>query len=161
SNILVAYLGSITKSSVAFARNYADENEIYVERVVDGSNIAEQLASNQEIQAVVVVDDFIGTGETAVKELTGVHDLMGHAWPPEVRVFYFAVSGFRAAQRHVDEAVSALGVPLSVHICLPLDEQDRVFGNSSRFFPDPAEREQAKVIAYKYGAQLFRSGPLG
>jgi uncharacterized protein len=63
-DIVVSYLDGPGKSGAHLARLYVDENGIYKDNMVELGQL-EQALSKANIQALVFVDDFVGTGESA------------------------------------------------------------------------------------------------
>src|SRR5262249_28302653 len=64
SDILVSYLDGPGKSGAHLARLYVDENGIYKDNLVELGQLRHALSCDG-IQAVVFVDDFVGTGDSA------------------------------------------------------------------------------------------------
>jgi hypothetical protein len=53
------------KSSSRLSRPFAEENNIYVSNSINMDDIPEKIGPNENVQALVMVDDIIATGETA------------------------------------------------------------------------------------------------
>ena len=66
-NILVGSLDdSPAKSGMSYCRLFADENRISTQSVQTLTSLNQKLGGNQEIQRLVFIDDFCGTGRTLV-----------------------------------------------------------------------------------------------
>jgi hypothetical protein len=160
-DILISYLGEVGKSGVRYARLYADQNGIYSDQVVDHPKLAERLAAGN-IQALVLVDDLLGSGDQASDFLNNLDTKVGDLLRKhETKVVFIALCGFAAAQRRVADAIDRLVLPIELHICDTLGEDDRCFSEQSRIFPDAGERAEALGIAESVGKRLQRRQPLG
>lgn len=160
-DIVVSYLGDVGKSGAHYARLYADENGIYTEQVVDHDRLAERLQDGG-IQAVVLIDDLLGSGEQASEFLKELDRKVGGMLHNRgVKTVFVALCGFPHAERRVAEEIDRLRIPLELHLCEPLGETDRCFSESSAIFPGEAERVEARGIAESHGKRLQRRQPLG
>lgn len=160
-DILINYLDGPGKSGAYYAKLYADENEIYVSNVVERSKLSHILAEPKNLQALVFVDDFIGTGDSACQYFERLARECGELLSASnLRVFFIAVSGFEASRIKVEKVLTDCNLPVRVHICEPLDESDKCFGEKSKVFSNIVERERAKGIAYEKGVKLA-TWPLG
>jgi hypothetical protein len=162
ADILVTYLDGPAKSGARCAHLYADENNILAANVVEPSKVQQALTERRDVQALAVFDDFIGTGESAA---TGLRELAAKAGGllrrDDFKIVLVAVTGFVEGKAQVEEAGEDLELPLVVHLCDPLDERDRVFSATSRFFPDEASRQAAHALVHATGQRLVKRDPLG
>lgn len=162
ADILVSYLDMVGKSGALYAKLFADENEIYVDNVIERSKLGSAIKSRADLQAVVFVDDFIGTGQSVVDYFGQLNSECGQLIRESRLKFYFvAVCGFQSAQARVQQALEDLGLPVSVHVCDLLDDADKCFAPCSRLLPSAAERDRAMNIAYEKGVNLEKRNPLG
>jgi hypothetical protein len=162
-DIAVSYLDGLGKSGGGrFAKLYADENDIYVGNIIELSKLSSFLQRAPDVKTVVFLDDFIGSGQSLQKQLKMLASNHGHTLRNQnLNFFYIAVAGFQHGQKAVEEVISDLHLPLKLHVCDSLDESDRCFNKSSRYFPDEHERIQARQIAHDFGFQLVRENSLG
>lgn len=161
--LLVGYLGAVGKSGAQYARLYADENRVYVDNVVERGSLRRALESRKNLRALIFVDDFMGTGDSASKYLKRVADECAHILRRRrgLSTFFIAVCGFAAAKKRVEDELRSCGVDVRVHLCDTLDESARCFSESSSVFPDPDERKEAMNVAHQHGVQLVKRDPLG
>ena len=161
-DIIVSYLDSPGKSGGGYyAKLYADENEIYYGNVIERGKLADELVKRKDLQALVFVDDFIGTGDSASEYFRHLTEECGEVLRNSgLRVFFVAICGFQASQAKIENVLTECSLPISVHICDPLDKSAKCFGDSSKIFPDAVERERARNIAYQHGIQLVKKAPL-
>lgn len=160
-DIVVSYLGDVGKSGARYARLYADENGIYTEQVVDHNKLADHLARGS-VQALVLIDDLLGSGDQASEFLRDLDTKIGGMLENgRTKTVFVALCGFAAAERRVAESIERLRMPVELHICDPLGEEDRCFSELSTAFPESAERAEARGIAESQGKRLQRRQPLG
>jgi hypothetical protein len=161
-DLVVTALGGLAHSGSEYARRYADENMIFGENVVPISDLDKLLAKRSGAQAVVVVDDFVGTGETLASQIETNKPLFAAAYEQGVKhIFLLICVGFAAGQSVIESAVARHDLSISVHCCDSLSEKDRLFSEHSAAFPDPSVRMQAKDVAYEHGVSLLPDAPLG
>jgi len=161
-DILVSYIDGPGRSGAYYAKLYADENDIYYENVVEYGRIGRSLSENQNLQCVVFVDDFLGTGNSASAHFRDLATTHGPAIEKaKLTLFFIAICGFAAGQMRLDATLSELNLIVRAQICDILDEGDRCFGDRSAIFPEPARRDRARQIAYLHGARLEKNMPLG
>jgi hypothetical protein len=175
-DILVSYLDNPGKSGAYLAKLYADENNIYKDNVIERSKITETLkAKTRELHAfaLVFVDDFVGTGNSACQYFRSLVEEHGETLkklskePGEIpgtsklQMFFITITGFQEAQAEIEEVLEFLALPVKVHICDPLDESAKAFSNNSQIFTDLDERDKAKRIAEGTGSVLVKNAPLG
>lgn len=162
-DILISYLDSPGKSGGGrYAKLYADENDVYYENVVERSKLAEVVSQRKGVQAIIFIDDFIGTGESAQAYIKRLVEESGEALrKADLKLYFIAVAGFQESQKKIEKVITECDLPIEVHICDPLDSSVRCFGEDSCAFPDEVERLQAMRVAHEHGARVVRENPLG
>lgn len=124
--------------------------------------LRDKLTSNELVRAVVMVDDFVGTGTSAEKGLRELHDAVGDVVRArDVKVVFATVAAYESGWARVKKTVEELQFGVQVHCCEVLDESARLFGPKSKAFPDPDERAKAREMAHRRGASLVKAAPLG
>ena len=160
SDILVSSLDdSMAKSGPTYCRLFADENRIFYESVLSLESLTRKL--NGEQKALVLIDDFAGTGETLVDGLKRELELLRHVNSFGVRIIVIAVAGFAHSRRHIERFIKQSGLDADVHFCDELGPEDQAFSEVSRAFADPNERERAKQAAEAMGMKVEPRDPLG
>jgi hypothetical protein len=160
--VIVSYLDGAAKSGAHYARLYARENNVLLGNVVEVSALRERIEQTPEAQALVFVDDFIGTGTTAVEGVRRLHAVCGSLLiEKQLRVFLVAVTGFEVARERIEIEAERLELPLTVHVCEPLEDTARCFHSENQIFGNEATREKAKAVAKRYGLKLANKHPLG
>jgi hypothetical protein len=143
---------------------YRDENGIYSDCAVDPPELRNVMDSaRQEIRAVILLEDLIGTGKTASGCLTALHELWteNEDWPEGVDVFLLSVAAFEQGRKKAEHAASQVDWPLTIRSDDILGVDDRCFHEQSRFFDDDNLREEAKALCSKVGSGLTPKTPLG
>jgi hypothetical protein len=158
----VSHLGGVAKSGVRYGQLYADENRIYSDSVYERDKLGRALATLKDVSALVLVDDFIGSGQSAIetfRELSSEVKALLHR--TEVVALYVAICGFESGRAKLEDALAQMDLPISVHLCDQLTEADKAFSDNSTVFADAETRRKAKDIAYAQGSRLVKNAPLG
>jgi len=161
SDILISYVDGGTKNGLHHAKLYADENGILAANVVERTKIRSVL-NDGRFQALVFVDDFLGTGDSAREHFGALaSDLRVVLATRPIRLFYVAVAGFPAAKTALEQALAALELPVIVYLCDLLGPEARCFGETSLVYPSVAEREEAHNLIMPISERLLPDAPLG
>ena len=161
-NVLISFYGGDGKRGYMYAKMYADENNIYHGRIVAPRRLQKKIESLGDVAGVVFVDDFIGTGKTAVRSLQDyLPPLAQRLDQAQIDVFLVAISGFANAADKVSREVSPIVHRFRVSVSDPLTDADKCFGDKSAILPVPTERARAKEVIGSYGRKLFKESPFG
>lgn len=161
-SVLVGYLDGPAKSGAYFAKIYADENEMFSDNVVEKSQLKMALTKREDVEAVVFVDDFVGTGESACRYLDAIAaECLQLLQQRNVRVFLMAVAGTEDGIRKTQEHLGLIGLDAVIHVGTRFGPEDMCFGPESVVFPDANERSRAQDVAEQVGRKLCRRDPLG
>lgn len=104
---------------------------------------------NCDDSGLLLVDDFLGTGNTAIGfwESQIIQKILKDC--PDVELYYLALVALRKGIENVKKSTD-----FNI-ICPQVFEEDyRVFSSSSSIFPDAKERGLAKKVCEKYGSRL-------
>lgn len=160
SDILVSYMDRVGKSGALYAKLYADENQVYIDNVVERNKLRATIAEREDLQAIVLLDDFIGTGETAASYLRELSEECGDVLQDKkLRLIFVSLTGFAAVVPKIKRAASSLD--LEVHICDPLDQTAHCFHDQSAIFPEMSDRNAAMNLPFEKGAVLEKRHPVG
>lgn len=161
-NILISFFGGEGKRGQTYAKLYADENRIYQERITSVERLGSQIEKLEDVEGIVFVDDFIGSGRTASvslrEALEPIADLVKDS---DIDVFVASISGFSSAGEKVERELAEVIRRIRVLICDPLSDSDRCFAGQSGIWPDLAKRARAKDIVESYGREVCKRYPLG
>lgn len=164
NDFLVCGLEGGGSGAAHLVKQYRDENGIYRDCAVDPSNLRRVLdTAKQTIKAVIIIDDFVGTGRTAASRMRELYETWTaeRKWPATVDVFLLTISAFDAGIGRVERAVSQLGWPVTIRVGDALGNEDRCFHEESSFYPDPNDREQAQALCARFGALTSAKTPFG
>lgn len=163
-DILVTYLDGPGKSGATYGKAYAKENGLLMESVLEPSKIVRRLAGDYEKpNALVIVDDFSGTGTTISESvrilLAEIGDRLAELSIPVVIVLLYATE---EAQLKIEGALRTFtNVDTNVHVCNLLDDAQRAFHVSDKgFWDDCEQRDRAKALCIRLGTGIFKE-PLG
>ena len=160
-DILVTFLGSASKSGAHYARQFARANRISHANVVAPEKLAGKLGQD-EVGAVIAVDDMIGTGNTLTEELNSHTDALrelgiGFDAPLFVCVFCATAEGEKKVRRHLARTFD--DSDLEVHEVL--NESHFAFGEAPSLWASESERDAAKAMILDLGARVDKRRPLG
>jgi hypothetical protein len=161
-DLLVVGPDDAAKSGASCVRLYTQETGTHMQNRTTFARLADRIETRaDDLNAIVVVDDFIGTGAAMVEQLSGVR------LPPLqealTRGASFAIVVHTAHERGVgvvEEWLRANDVPGKVFVKHLLTDDDSIF-NSSSAYPSAAEREAAREQFESVGTRLVRHAPLG
>lgn len=158
-HIFVSSLGRNGSSGEKYAYQYRVANRIAGNNQIPTDRLIDRLLSNNKVKNVVLVDDFIGSGRTAVKALERIceraSELSAHS---EIGWFAVAISGTIAGQEAIEASEPALMLGLRAAIAYPVMSADLPLDPGSTVF-DEAERQQFRELLHKYSKRT--EGSLG
>jgi len=161
SEVLVSYLDSPAKSGAHFARLYAEEARIYIDNIVEKGVLAEAV-SRGEVQALVFVDDFVGTGESAATCLRELDEAIGQTViDRKLKVVFAAVVAYKSGWTRLEGLASDLTMDVDMHAVELLGDEACVFGKESGAFRDDQERQLAEHLSRYFGTKLEKRCPMG
>jgi hypothetical protein len=161
---VVSYFGGDGKSGALLARYYAEENRIHRGRNVFGADrLPSRMPNLSDIQKVIFVDDFVGTGSALEAALEEFERESGD-WLRQLdtETHLVVLVGFERGVARVARALERLNLPMKLQVSRELsDQRDRVFSPRSRFFDSGEQREAALRVAEAVGRRLEPRAPLG
>ena len=162
SDILVSSLDeSAAKSGLTYCKLFSSENRISSQSVLPLRSLERRLASYNNVQRLVLVDDFSGTGRTLVEGLKRESDFLRQVNARGIQIILIALVGFSEARHRVERFVEQSGLDIHIYFCDELGSEHKTFSEDSTILPDPNTRERAKQIAETKGVILERRQPLG
>jgi hypothetical protein len=163
TDVLVVPLDDPGKSGWQYGSMYAIKNRIHKANVIDLSRLAHRLTSTaRKIQTVVFVDDFVGTGQHVLDRLDSFSDATWEAIRSTgVDAVLVVVLGFQDALARIEEWIGEREVPVRVACHEMLNDSDRAFSSSSRFFVSDVDKATTRELFLRIGDQVDRKQPLG
>ena len=163
-DILVSYLDkSPAKGAPYITKLFADENNIYTESVCTPEAIAKKIMESTSVKCLVILDDFIGSGNTIISNVKSYfnEELCNLIRERKVFVIVGAITGFAKSKELIEEKLGVLDIELQVVIVDLLNDNDKCFSSEANIFANPAEIKRAKDICFHKGEDLDRRFPLG
>jgi len=151
NNAIYVPCGYVASSGAAVSYLYRRANQISEKQFIAIADIAESVKNGK---VIVFLDDFIGTGHSAIyvwnKHILPVTEIFDCEW-----VFACAV-GYENAKNQIEQVTS-----FKVYSGESIPSSEQPFYEGSAVFPDPTEREQAKKIIHSYSEKLVLRSPFG
>jgi hypothetical protein len=157
----VVYAEADGKSASLMAKQYAHANQIHSSCIVAASRLDEHLAG-RGYERVVIVDDFIGTGNTAIDRLGDHAQVIREAAEATERNVVFAVAvAFQEGERRVDEWITSNAVPVEIAVGETLVDSDRCFHENAGAFETTDDRLVARRLFEELARRVGSREPLG
>jgi hypothetical protein len=162
NNILISYIDGPGKSGAAYAKLFADENKIYSDYVIAKNSILEKITNSQNCDALIFVDDFIGTGDSASNYFNKINEeIWKTVRKKNIGVFFLTICGFQEGKNNLYKLISSNKLPIEIYICDEFDETQKVFSDCSKLIIDERVRNKIFNICFPLGSQLVKENPLG
>lgn len=162
SDIFVSSLDdSAAKAGLTYCRLFASENRISASSVQPLKSLERMLGDHQNIQRLVLIDDFSGTGRTLIRALERELKFLQRVNSLGIQIMLLTLVGFADSRDRIEKFVSLRGLNALVYFCDELGSEHKAFSTESIIFPDPSERDRAKQLAEAKGVLLEKRQPLG
>lgn len=104
---------------------------------------------NSDVSSLIFVDDFFGTGQTAVDFWNSqpIQNIAGRF--PSIKLYYMALAALKKGVDNVEKYTNFKVICPEI-----FDEEYRVFSDKSFIFPEKKKRESAKQVCKIYGEDL-------
>lgn len=163
-DVLVTFVGGATHSGSHCAPEFARVNKLMRENVFPVDKLSKRLSltSKESVSAVVLVDDFIGTGDTLVDALKKIdNDLKEKGIESKTRFFVFVLCCTTEGERRVRNSLKSRSFNVGLEVGEILDSKHRAFGPELGIWETAEERDKAKALITSLGAHIDRVRPLG
>ncbi|MDB9905830.1 ATP-binding protein [Oceanospirillaceae bacterium] len=167
NDIIVTYVDGQGKSGAHHSGLYCHENQIATSCNIEVSMVSQTIESNHklgnDINGIIIVDDFIGTGQSFASNLSrfmdhNIETLSKHNIPIRVVVLFASASG----ETYVRAQMSQLEFKeIDLVVCETLDAAHQSFGEGKGFWSSEDEKGKAKALCQKYGVKVAKRAPLG
>lgn len=163
SGIIVSYLDpNPAKSGSEYAKIFVEVNNIYKDNSTEPEKIGIKLSELNDINALVFVDDFLGTGQSVIENLDPILEKYDELLvEKEIIVVIGVITGYQEAKHRVEEFAQKYGVKMFLKVMVPLDNKDKCFDDNSQIYQKSIQRNQAMNICRTVGLQLENKNPLG
>ena len=134
NNYLVSYVDGPGKSGAYYAKKFADNNNINSHNVTTPDSLFKKLGQSDNIDSIVFVDDFIGTGDSISSNLSkflksNSDYLMKFE---KLSIDIAIIVGFSDTKHKIESSLSKYFENVSIHIEDILNESDKAFSEQSR-----------------------------
>ena len=165
-DVLVTWVDGAGKSGNVLAGLYAEENRIAQRAVVSPESVPGEIGlavkEGRSIAAIVLVDDFVGTGDSLSKNLTAFMASNGdEIKKQQIRVLVSAFAATVEGEQAVRNALRSFDVEIDFRIADPSAARVAAFSPNSRFWRNDEEQGRAKEICQRIGSLVHRTNPLG
>ncbi len=171
ADIVVTYVDGPGKSGSYYASRYAEENIIAADCVKDMSGFANLLVAHEDtnnisINGIVIVDDFVGTGQNLsenVRKFVGANceELLNRNATVVIVVLVATKIGEKNLRAALLKITKETTVKTDLRICDPLDDKHFAFTQRSALWDSLDEAAEAKALCLDLGAKLQKASPLG
>lgn len=162
-DILISAFGTVSKSGPTYVRMYASENSITSHSIKAYSDLRKSILSDEQIKAIVFIDDIVASGNTLIDSLTILNNDLGDILEQRsILVVIGVICGISEGIDNSHEFIERCGFGFKtvLKVCDVIDESDKAFGASSTIFEED-EKVKALSMARKHGAKLQSRHPLG
>ena len=164
-NVHIAYLGIPSKSGADTAREFKTQKRFSRCASINDALrwIKNDSTLKPEEKYILVVDDFIGTGNQSKTELLTVanrirQDEMLMQWAKTGKLLFTPLWAYAEG---VDNVRGEIGDIVHIQPARNLDDEDRAFSPSCPIWESPDERGYAENVFMHIGQQLESDEPLG
>lgn len=165
-DVWVTYIDGPGKSGSQYASYYAEENAISNTCVKEIHQLDSYCSGGTkvptEVKALIIVDDFIGTGSGLSSNLTAFFSKNGEFLKEERIEIYIAVlCATTKGEDKVRSTLSELSEYSDLLVHEYLDRRHYAFDDAQPIWPDESERNRAKDLIQRLGLQADKNRPLG
>jgi hypothetical protein len=161
-DILVSTFGNTGKSGSTYARLYQQENRVFHELVVSIDKIEKTIKENARITTLVLIDDFIGSGNTMSGAIKTLKRECGETLKSRnILVVISAICGFSDGLELASRTGSELGLRIYTIVADQLSDADKAFSEESKIFQNEGQKIETKKIVMEWGNKLQSKNPLG
>lgn len=166
-DILVTYVDGPAKSGASYAALYAEENGILASLVVTPESLQakynEQLAKNQDVNAIIVIDDIAATGKTLAALLSAfVSEHRKILENENTKLRAFTLVATPEGQATVLERLKEFGdLDIDFRSADTLLSSDRAFPADLSGWDSGDRREQAESLCRDLGSHIYKRQPFG
>lgn len=161
--ILLTSLSNMGKSGSVYLRKYAQENKIIASNIIQFDKLKDAIQNNTRINTLLIIDDIIGTGKTQIDEIKIKLD--------EETIKLLRDNGIKlvfssicATQYGIDKLTmnfKEYKLDFEVYCVDVIDESQKCFSETSKFFEVTEDKESARKIALRVGNKIDKKQPLG
>uniref|UniRef100_UPI004049757F phosphoribosyltransferase-like protein n=1 Tax=Flavobacterium sp. TaxID=239 RepID=UPI004049757F len=162
-DILVSYLDkNPVKSGPEYAKIFVEQNNIYKDNSTNPDKLGNKLLEIKNINAIVFIDDFIGSGNSIIENLEPIlNENEKILKENNILIIIGVITGFEEAKHKILDFARKKGFSIVIKLLDPLNKSDKCFDNESLIYTKTIDRDKAKTICKKIGVTLEKKHPLG
>lgn len=165
-NILVSYVDGEGKSGQSYASVFAEANLISGDCIIPPGDFEKKVgrhyAAGNEVDALVIVDDFVGTGRSLIANLEKFLDQAVSALPEGTPIRVITLLATQEGQRRVLESLQKMAyVNIDFKPCEMTTEKDFAFPESGAGWASTDDYDRAKALCLDIGHRIYKQNPLG
>lgn len=164
TDILVTYVDGPAKSGASYAALYAEENGIRAELVVAPESLQEKydkLKKEQEVNAIIVVDDIAATGKT-LSDLLSDFVSKHRGILENTKLCIFTLVATPEAQNTILTKLKKFSdLDINFRAAEMLSRSDRAFPDDFSGWDSEDRRERAESLCRDLGSRIYKNQPFG
>ena len=165
-DLWVTYVDGPGKSGAQIAALYAEGNLISTTCIKEMSEIDSILRKKKAmpvgISTIVIVDDFVGSGDSLSTGISGFYSRNGEAiLDSKVSVFLVVVCATAEGEDKVRVSLSELDKKADMVVFETLDARHYAFAEGCSIWDDKSELSAAADLCQRLGVKLDKTRPLG
>lgn len=158
-DIFISYLDGPGKSGAWVANQFKEVNQILKANILELTQLknATEKENNpyQTMRALVLVDDFVGTGDTLCEELENNKNIIDFFTQKfNVKITLFAAFALEAGREKVLKFARNNDLNIAIHFGEILGEQENVFSAQSRYVKNQSDKAQLRALFSEYGERI-------
>lgn len=163
-DLIITWVDGPGKSGNTLAGLYAEENRISTTCIIAPESVAKHIDSNSSNPpaAIIVVDDFIGTGQSLAKNLvTFVESLQARLKQHDVKLLVITLLATVEGEKYVRDKISRFECEAELRIAEVISNRHFAFEKNSPIWISTDERGRAFELCQRLGSKIYKSNPLG
>lgn len=168
SDVFVTYVDGLGKSGAHYAALYAEENRIMSSCVVPPENVDLAVAKHEEahgssISAVVVVDDFVGTGKSLAGNIGKFEESYGAFLRSRgIRLFVVALASTKEGEAKVRASLRNIKeLDVDLRVCEVIQPRHYAFRSEGKIWKSADDEARAKELCLRIGRKVHKENFLG
>jgi len=165
-DVIITYVDGEGKSGYSYAPIFAEANRIAGDCIFPpgefAARMAKHLKGGDSVEAIVIVDDLVGTGRRLLSNVIKFFDLNSAAIPAGTPVKIIALFATEDGRARVLNGIRDLnGGDIDFAACRILTDDDFAFPTSARGWASAEDRDRAKALCLDFGKRIYSGNPLG
>ena len=161
SDIYITHFGGAAKSGAHYAGLYANENKVANQNVIEFTEVLDCATKSSRI-GVVIIDDFVGTGDTFLSKLKEHSaQLLAKEIGSSIPLSLVTICSTKAGELRIRSYLEKTFAQADLYSCEILDDRHYAFGEDVGIWQDEEEKNRAKSLCQDLGSRIQIQSPLG